>query len=98
MIKSYRTFLMELGSELVEAMGECENLEWHHAEVTSDHFRHYNRLCTWAWEIAERLSYYDHYKAKRPAWVQRDVPAAEWQQTLTGVVHEAPGLQSGSEC
>ena len=72
MIKSYRTFLLELGQELLEALRDCENYGWHHSEASTPEWQHYNRLFTWLDELSERASYYDHVKAKRPGWVQRE--------------------------
>ncbi len=73
-MKSYRTFLRDLGSELLDAIGVAENLEWHHLPLDTEEWKCYNRLCTWITEIADRLIWYDDVKTNaktgRPRYTQ----------------------------
>ena len=56
---NYRTFLRRIIDELLEAIRECENSEWHHRPEGSAEWQHYNRLWTWMQEIEIRLQRYD---------------------------------------
>ena len=67
MAKNYRSFLLDLQSELREAIGDAENLEWHHSEALSLEWKHYGRLVGWEAEITERMVWYAAAKT-RSAW------------------------------
>ena len=73
-MKSYKRFLEGLLDQLVEAIRDCENREFHHMELTTAEWRDYNRLCGWATEVHERMSHYA--KAKRTKF-QYSPPAIE---------------------
>ena len=60
-IQNYKAFLDRFADELMEALREAENLEWHHAGDTAAG-RHYNVLVSWLATINERRSWYDAVK------------------------------------
>ena len=67
-MNAYRAFLNKLGRELIEMLGECENMGFHHKGEGTPEFSHYLRLATWICEVSERLARYDYIKGKnRPA-------------------------------
>ena len=63
-MNKYRSFLIELGQSMIDALGECENLGFHHCVDDSPEFKHYLRLVTMVSHVAERLGNYDYIKAK----------------------------------
>ena len=85
MARTYRLFLMELQSELQEAIADAENLEWHHQEHGTAEWRHYVRLATWEKEITERMVRYAATKAAN-AWkrLQRIDPSSTEARTILG--------------
>ena len=66
-MKSYRRFLMDLHEELVRAILEAEDQEWHHWGELTVEFQHYVRLNTWAKELSERRQHLDNADIQR-AW------------------------------
>ena len=64
-IKNYRRFLQELSLDLVGAIADAENKEWHHMAVGTSEFQVYMRLNTWMTEVEERLAYYDATKGPK---------------------------------
>ena len=60
---NYRRFLNKLTSELLDALAESENAEWHHLEETDPRWVHYQRLATWSAELNERCVQYDYVQA-----------------------------------
>ena len=89
-MKSYRSFLISLGSEMLEALRECENLEYHHKGEATPEFQHYLRLATWLDELATRLAYYDDVKAKKR-------PEVRVRTTAKDVVDRHLSLRADSE-
>ena len=53
-MKTYGRFLSELLDDLVMALAEAENNEWHHSEMATLEGQCYNRLCTWINEVTRR--------------------------------------------
>ena len=72
----YKRFLEVLLNELVEAIRECENVEWHHMPPTLVEWQHYNRLCQWATTVHGRLSHYATVKKTKFAYVPPALPEA----------------------
>ena len=66
-MKDYRRFLLVLHEQLVDAIADAENMQWHHLNADTNEFKHYMRLITWQEEINERMVYYATAKA-RSAW------------------------------
>ena len=64
-MRSYSTFIRKLEDEMVEAVRQVENLEWHHLPERTDEYQHYVRLLTWATEVSERRVRFDYIKAGR---------------------------------
>ena len=67
MVIGYRRFLDGLIDELVDAMMDCENHQWHHLGPEAPEFQHYNRVVGWLDLITERRKYYDAERTRR-AW------------------------------
>ena len=76
-MQSYRSFLMKIGTELLDAVREAENLEWHHLDKNRAEWLHYVRLGTWLAQVAERLGYYDDIKAKNRPPERKWTPAQD---------------------
>jgi len=77
MVARYERFIKRLHEQLVAAIGEAENCEWHHLPQEDPRAAHYCRLLTWATELEERVKYYDHVQKRRPAWVQTGSPSED---------------------
>ncbi len=69
-MKNYRRYLEDQQAELIQAIEDAENLQWHHAD-RGPQYDHYTRLMTWAQELHERGVWYDHIKALP----ERELPA-----------------------
>ena len=80
----YRTFLMELGEDLLEAIRECENWEFHHAPPESVEWQHYLRLATWMEEVAARLAHYGNSKSRQTKYTSPVLPT--WTQENNSMV------------
>ena len=68
-MESYSAHLDRSHSELVEALRECENWQFHHAEPGTAEFAHYNRLLMMVDVVEERMNWYDAAKG-RPSRLQ----------------------------
>ena len=75
-MKTYRSFLIGLLDELVEAIRICETREFHHFTGDTEEWKVYNRLCGWANEIHERLQFYAKTKRTKFQYVAEAAPAA----------------------
>ena len=64
-LTSYRRFLTGLIAELQTAIGELENMEYHHAVPGSPQYAHYSRVANWLSTVEERMVWYDGHKAPR---------------------------------
>ena len=60
-VQNYRRFLERALDELIDALREAENANWHH-EDAGPWFSHYQRLITWAEEVHHRLRVYNASK------------------------------------
>ena len=84
-MKSYQRFLYESHEQLVEAIAEAENNEWHHKGPGSPEYGHYLRLNTWEAEVMERMVHYAAAKT-RSAWkrFRRDQPPGTQEGNVLG--------------
>ena len=67
-MRSYEEFLDKLLDDLVKALAEGENREWHHLPPGDPRYQIYLRLSTWAVEVSERN---DRYANSRKAVAKR---------------------------
>ena len=58
----YRRFMVELCEELLDAVAECENFEFHHKEDKSLEYKHWERLVTMFGHARQRIAFYDAAK------------------------------------
>ena len=63
-MKNYASFIRELHDELIEAVRESEEWQFHHAERGIPEFTHYDRLVVMLSHVGERRMWYDNATKK----------------------------------
>jgi len=92
-MRSYRNFLWNLGDQLMEAIRQAEEEEWHHLDLDDARYLCYNRLVTWMVEVGERAQHYVNVKGQKPR--RHEVALPGWSSTSEGMDRHKPELLGG---
>ena len=64
--KAYLTYLEDTHEQLVEAIREAENEQWHHEAPSTPGGKIYARLLTWLDEVERRRAWYYGHTGQTP--------------------------------